>query len=198
MAVADKLKALQIKANIIADKSIGMMEINVDVQGDTAILTGEVDNQKQKEHAEELSYEIDGIYDVQNDIEIVPQLTKLLSGCSQTGAHLGFGPLEGNWGKYPFSLTGKYAPPGAGFAASEQFPGEFSDEEIEKELHKKLSEQKDIDASNINFEVNNQVVKANGTINSEEDANQIQDIIMSIRGVMGICGDISIKKKENN
>ena len=172
------------------------MEINADVHEGIATLTGEVDNEKQKQLAEELAYEVEGVFEVQNDIQIVPQFTNLLTGCDQTGAHLGFGPMEGNRGKTPFSLSGQYSAPGPGFATSEQFPGEFTDEEIEKELHNKLSEQSEVDISNIQFTVNNQVVQANGTVNTSDDANLLQDIIMNIRGVMGICGNVTIKPKE--
>ena len=61
MAVGNKLSALRVKANLIANQDVGLMEINVEFEDGVAVLTGEVETEEQKHIAEEVAYEIEEI-----------------------------------------------------------------------------------------------------------------------------------------
>ena len=191
MAVADMLKALQIKANIIADKSIGLMEISTEVHDGIAVLIGEVETEEQKRIAEELAYEIDGIYEVQNEIEVIPRSDELQAH-EKTNDHIGYGFAEGDAGDTTFGISGEETPPGPGFPASEQFPGEYTDEQIEEEVRSKLDSQNEIDTTNVQIHSINQVVHLKGNVKTTSDLYRLQDMVMNVRGVMGVDSELSV------
>lgn len=193
MAVTDTLKALQIKANIIANDSIGLMDINTEVHDGVVILTGEVQTEKQKQVAEELAYEIEGIYEVQNEIEVIKHTPDNPYFNEQTNAHIGFGLAEGDIGDTAFAISGEYTPPGPGLPASEQFPGQFTDKQIEDEVKSRLDSQNEVDATNVRASSINQIVHLEGTVKNEADLYRLQDIVLSVRGVMGINSEVSVK-----
>jgi osmotically-inducible protein OsmY len=196
MSVADKLKALRIKANLIADDEVGLMEISTEVNGDKAILTGDVENEDQKRIAEELAYEIEGISQVINKLNIVSIERNWLTAGGPDDAHLGYGLAEGSFGETAFSLSGSEEFPGPGIAASEQFPGQFTDAEIDEEVHDRLAEQTEVDASQIEYATNNQIVRLTGSVRRQEDLNKLLDVIINTRGVMGIDSSVRIEQGE--
>lgn len=189
MPVADKLSALRIKANIIADKTVGLMEINAEVGDHVAVLTGEVQTEEQKRIAEELAYEIEEIDEVINEIRIVPARED-----EPTDAHLGYSLAEGNLGETAFAIGGESAGPGAGLASSEQFPGEFTDEQIEQEARDKLAAQSMVDTSDVRLKSVNQMVYLEGSVNTADDLYNLHDIVLSVRGVMGVSSDVGVKE----
>ncbi len=196
MAIGDKLRALQIKANIIADKQIGLMEVNAEVQDGIAILTGEVENEEQKQIAEQMAYEVDGIDEVHNELQVVPESLEKLRLCNIKDAHLGYGLAEGSAEDTTYAISGDYEPPGPGIPASEQFAGEFTDEEIDEELNGLLSSETEVNVSSVQASSINQIVYLKGALNTQADLNRLQDMVMKARGVMGICSDIAIRKGE--
>lgn len=187
MAVADKLNELRIKASLIADQLTGLMEINVEVHDGVAVLQGEVRNEEQKRTAEELAYEVDGIHEVVNDLQIVNNEGETAK------AHLGYTMAEGDVGETAFAIGGESAGPGAGTASSEQFPGEFDDAEIAQEVHRKLEAQNQIDVSDIKIKSVNQIVHLKGSIKNTEDLYNLHDMVLNVRGVMGIESDVAVK-----
>ena len=191
MAVADMLKALQIKANIIADKSIGLMEITTEVNDGVVILTGEVELEDQKRIAEELAYEVDGVYEVQNEIEVVPHSNRLQAH-EKTNDHIGYGFAEGDAGDTTYAISGENTPPGPGFPTSEQFPGEYTDEQIEEEVRSKLDSQNEVDSTNVQIHSINQVLHLKGNVKTTSDLYRLQDMIMNVRGVMGVNSELSV------
>lgn len=82
MSTADGLRAVQIKANFMADKSLGLLEIAASVRDGVAYLTGEVETREQMAFAEELAYSAEGIYEVVNDICVVPDSLKTVLRCT--------------------------------------------------------------------------------------------------------------------
>lgn len=148
MKVADKLKALRIKVNLIADEKVGLMEINAEVYDGLAILTGEVEN------------------------------------------------VEGSFGETAFSLSGSEEFPGPGAPTSEQFPGQFTDAEIDEEIHDRLAAEPEIDTSKIEYATNNQIVHLSGFVRTQEDLNKLLDIVTNVRGVMGIDSDVKVEQGE--
>lgn len=195
MVVTDKLKALRIKANLIADQTVGLMDIRTEVHDGTAILSGEVESEEQKRTAEELAYEIEGIDEVRNDLEVRP-VSQQSPMCEGPNAHLGLGAMEGSFGDTIFSLSGGYAAPGPGVPASEQFPGEFTDEQIEEEVHERLTSQHDVDASRVRAISHKQVVYLKGTVRTPEELYTLQDLVLNTRGVMGVCSEVSVQEGE--
>jgi osmotically-inducible protein OsmY len=195
MTVADKLRALQIKVNLIADDMVGDCEIEVEVREGTAVLTGEVDTQEQKRTAEELAYEADGVREVRNKLEVVPSSPGSDLRC-RMASHMGYGLAEGAFGDTAFSLSAGYQTPGPGFATSEQFPGQFTDHEIEQEVHRKLESQTEVDVSDVEFRSDNQMVYLSGVVQTSDDLNVLQDMVLSVRGAMGVCSDVSIREGE--
>lgn len=195
MAVADKLSALRIKANLIADKSVGLMEIDAEVHDGVAILRGEVETEDQKNTAEELAYEVEGIEEVQNEIQVVEE-TKNEMPPEFAESHLGYGLVEGDAGDTAFGISGKYAGPGPGIPSTEQFPGEFTDDQIEAEIQEKLDSRTEVDTSKVKFCSANQIVYLKGKINTPEDLNNLQEIILNVRGVMGIRSEIDVEEGE--
>lgn len=196
MRVADKLKALRIKANLIADEKVGLMEINAEVHDGLAILTGEVENEEQKRIAEEIAYQTDGIEEVRNEIKVVPVTRNWFIPGGPEDAHLGYGPVEGSFGKTAFSLSGSEEFPGPGAPTSEQFPGQFTDAEIDEEIHDRLAAETDIDTSKIEYATNNQIVRLSGSVRTQEDLNKLLDVIINVRGVMGIDSDVVVEQGE--
>ena len=190
MAVADKLNELKIKANLIADEATGLMEINVNVHEGVAVLEGEVENEEQKAVAEELAYGVDGIHEVVNDLKIVQRNEE------ETKAHLGYTMAEGDVGDTPFAIGGEMSGPGPGAATSEQFPGEFSDSEIEQDVRRKLENQDEIDVSEVKLTCANQIVHLKGTVKTPEDLYNLHDVVLNVRGVMGINSDVGVKEGE--
>lgn len=189
MAVADRLRAVQIKANLIADAKIGLMEIEVDVQDGVATLTGDVTSDAEKETAERLAYEIDGIHEVVNELRVLPISCEEMLTCDLTDSQLGYGPIERDAGDTAFNLSGRFAPPGPGVPTSEQFPGQFSDTDVEEEVRDRLAGQDDVDTSRIAFDSVNQVVYLKGAVKTGTDLNKLRDLVMNARGVMGVRTD---------
>lgn len=189
MAVADKLSELRIKANLIANKDVGLMEINVEVEDGVAVLTGEVETEEQKAIAESVAYETGDIEEVINQIRVVPR-----NDDDFLDAHLGYSLAEGNVGETAFAIAGESAGPGPGLATSEQFPGEFTDDEIESEVRRKLLSQDVVDVSSVKFESVNQIVHLEGSVQTAEDLYNLHDMILNVRGVMGIESKVEIRE----
>lgn len=196
MAVADKLTALRIKVNLIADRRVGLMEINTDVHDGIAVLTGEVETEEQKQVAEELAYEVEGIEEVDNEILVIPSGSTEAAVGEAGGAHMGYGLAEGDVGDTTFDISGAFTAPGPGLATTEQFPGQFTDEEIEEEVKDKLDSQDEIDVTDIEFSSTNQIVHLTGVVNTPDDLNLLQDMVMNVRGVMGVTSDITVREGE--
>jgi osmotically-inducible protein OsmY len=193
MAIGDKLRAEEIKAALIASETEALSEIDVSVHDGVVVLSGEVETEEQKLLAEELTYEAD-INGVINNIRIVPSSPGKGSAYDGFDARLGFGPAEGDAGDIAFSLSAADNVPGPGVPTSEQFPGEFSDDEIESEVERGLKSQSEIDVSNIAFKSENQIVTLEGSIQTIDDLNTLQDMILRMRGVLGINSKLKVKK----
>jgi len=194
MLVADKLSALRIKANLIADKTVGLMEINAEVHDGTAILTGEVETDQEKSLAEKLAHEVEGVDKVDNKIEVVPLSLQQLLLCEGVDAHMGYGPAEGDVGDTALSISGAHGAPGPGLATSEQFPGQFTDDKIEAEVRHKLATEKVVDASEIQFNSVNQILHVKGTVKTPGDLNELQDMLLNVRGVMGVSSEVTVEE----
>lgn len=82
MSATDGLRAVQIKANFLADRSLGLLDLTVSVRDGIAYLTGEVETREQKSFAEELAYSAEGVYEVVNDICVVPDTLKTVLKCT--------------------------------------------------------------------------------------------------------------------
>ncbi len=182
MAVMDRLKAVQIKANLIADERLGLMEIDVDVHSGIATLSGDAASEEEKQAAEELAYKVDGILDVENFIRVIPMNRDEMLVSEVSDPHLGYGPAEGDIGDTAFGLSGEYA----GAVVSEQFPDQYSDEEISEEVSKMLATENELDVSNIEFSVSNQIVSLQGKVKTNDELNQLRDMITKIRGALGV------------
>jgi osmotically-inducible protein OsmY len=192
MAVIDKLRALQIKANIIADRTVGMMEINTQVHGGVAVLAGDVETEEQKRIAEELAWDVEGVHEVRNEIRVVPRSPD----AERDDAHLGYGPAEGSVGDTAFSIDGGYEVPGPGIPTTEQFPGQFTDEEVEEEVYDKLATQHEVEISDVEIESANQIVYLKGSVRTYEDLARLHDMVLNIRGVMGISSEVAVREGE--
>ncbi|MCE5198399.1 MAG: BON domain-containing protein [Armatimonadota bacterium] len=194
MAVADRLKAVQIKANLIADERVRLMEIRVEVHGGLAILSGDVETLIQKQVAEDLAYDVDGIEEVENLIRIAPALSEDELALDDYDPHFGYGPIEHDAGAMPFALSDAYSVPGPGVPSIEQFPGELTDDDIEDQLKKKLDAQNEVDVSGIKFCSANHIVFMKGILQTAEDLNRLRDIVLSVQGVMGVSTEISTEE----
>ncbi len=191
MAVGNKLSELRVKANLIANKDVGLMEIGVDVENGVAILTGEVETEQQKNIAEQLAYEIEEIDEVINQIAVVSP-----DDGDLTDAHLGYSLAEGDISQTPFAIAGESSGPGAGLASSEQFPGEFTDKEITDELRQRFAAQIDFDISDVRWKSVNQIVRLEGFVQTAENLYNLHDMVLNVRGVMGIESKVSIREGE--
>jgi len=189
MAVADKLNELRIKASLIADQSTGLMEISVEVHEGVAVLQGEVQREEQKRTAEELAYEVEGIHDVVNELRVVKG-----DEIQTAQAHLGYAMAEGDVSDTPFAIGGESAGPQPSAATTEQFPGEFSDAEIENEVRQKLQNQGVLDSSDVKFSSVNQIVHLKGSVKTPDDLYNLHDMVLNVRGVMGINSDVAVRE----
>lgn len=191
MPVADKLNALRIKANLIADKRVGLLDIEAEVEEGVAVLRGEVETEEQRHIAENLAYEVEGVDEVINDIKVVPTDKSELGN-----AHMGYGAIAGDLGETPFAIGGESAGPSPGIASSEQFPGEFSDEDITREVRQRLESQDEIDVSGVSFRSVNQIVHLSGSVATAEELYSLHDMVLNVRGVMGVSSEVSISEGE--
>lgn len=194
MAVAEKLVALRIKANLIADKEVGLLDINVDVHCGVAVLSGEVYSAEQKRIAEELAYQIEGVFEVENELQVIESSLEQVLLCECEDAHLGYGPAEGDIGDTVFSISGAHYAPGPGLATSEQFPGQFTDEDVICEVRTKLGGQDEIDVSRVKIDCANQIAHLRGVVKTSEDLNRLYDMVLNVRGVMGVSSDVSVEQ----
>ena len=190
MAVADKLTALRVKVNLIADREVGLLEINTEVHDGVATLTGEVHSEEQKRIAEELAYQIDEVHEVENHMTVVERSLDEVLLCEGVDAHLGYGLAEGDVGDTAFAISGEDYGPGPGLASSEQFPGLFTDGQIEVEVRRRLVTQRAVDASRVEFDSINQIVQLRGNVPTPEDLNTLQDMVLNVRGVMGVSSEV--------
>ena len=196
MAVVDKLSALRIKVNLLADKAVGLMEINTEVHGGVATLTGEVNTEENKQIAETLAYQVEGVVEVENHIEVVPRSLERVLSCEDVDAHLGYGPAEGDVGDTPLAISGAHSAPGPGMATTEQFPGQFTDEQIDKEVQHKLASEKEVDASNVEVKSVNQILHVKGKVKTPDDLNTLQDMLLNCRGVMAVSSEVTVEEGE--
>ena len=163
MAVIDKLRALQIKANLMSDRTVGLMEIEADVRGSVVVLTGEVETEEQRRVAEELAHQVDGVAEVHNEIKLaVPGLDPAAPKVS----------------------------PGLSTAAGMRFLRQFADAEIESAVRRKLAGQKDVDVSRVDFTSLKEIVHLSGVVRSRKELRRLQDIVLDVRGVTGICSEV--------
>lgn len=196
MAVGDNLVALQVKSNLLANEDVGLLDIDVDVQDGVAILSGEVDTEEQKQIAQEMALKVDGVDSVDNEISVVPPPEGEDTDAETTG-HLGYGLAEGSAGNTAYGIGNGYTPPGSGFPASEQFPGEYNDEQVLVEINDRLEDQGFVDVSLISVKVDNQIAYLSGKVKTVDDLNQLQDLVMNARGVMGVDVDeVSVEEGE--
>lgn len=191
MAVGDTLKAERIKAILITDAIMG---VDVQVRNGVAVLDGSVETEQQKHLAEELAFEIEGIDEVENNITVKTPITEHEAAFDGYDSRLGYGPIEGDAGDTPFSLSYEYSVPGPGIPSSEQFPGEFSEEDIISELNEKLKSQSDVNISGVHFEIENQIVNLKGWVDTSDDLNRLQEMILSVRGVIGVNSNLFVKQ----
>jgi len=197
MSVMDRLKAVQIKANLIADDDVGLMEINAKVIDDVAFLTGEVENEEQKRIAKEIASNVEGIKAVRNELQVVPMTHNWLLAGQPEVSHLGYGLAEGNFGDTAFSISGaEEEPPGPGMATTEQFPDQFTDEEIEREVHHKLDTETDVDVSRIEISSSNQIVCIKGCVKTQEELDHLLDTVLNVRGAMGVDSEVRVEQGE--
>ncbi|MCE5314845.1 MAG: BON domain-containing protein [Armatimonadota bacterium] len=194
MAVGNRLKAMEIKANLIGDDRVRLMEIDVEVDGYLAILSGDVETDEQKRLAEELAFEVDGIQEIENNIQVVSPPPEQASAYDGFEPRLGYGPAEGDVGDTAFSLSDDYSVPGPGVPASEQFPGEFSDEALVSEVKHMLASQREVDVSRVKIEMENQVFNLTGSVETADDLNRLQEMILRMRGVMGVNSKLKVRK----
>ena len=196
MAVVDRLKAVRIKANLIADRQIGWMEIEADVQDGIATLTGDVTGEAERERAEELAYQIDGIHEVVNEIKVRPITCEEMLVGQLTNARLGYGVVEDAAGDILLGLSDQFAPSGPGLPATEQFPGGLTDARVEQDVREKLALRHDLDTSNLRFESINQIVHLRGEVRTSKDLDRLLDIVINTCGVMGVSSDVTVRKDD--
>lgn len=53
-------------------------------------------------------------------------------------------------------------------------------------VRRKLDQQQEIDVSRVRIDSQNQVVRITGKVRTEDDLNALQDLVLSVRGVMGV------------
>jgi hyperosmotically inducible periplasmic protein len=71
--VDDSAITAKIKAKMIADKTVKAHEINVDTFQGNVQLNGFVDNDQQKQRAEEIARNVSGVVNVQNNLQLRPE-----------------------------------------------------------------------------------------------------------------------------
>jgi hyperosmotically inducible periplasmic protein len=71
--VDDAAITAKIKAKMVADKSVKAHEINVDTFQGNVQLNGFVDNDTQKQRAEEIARNVSGVMNVQNNLQLRPE-----------------------------------------------------------------------------------------------------------------------------
>ena len=79
---------------------------------------------------------------------------------------------------------------------SEQFPGQFTDEEIDEEVSDRLAFESEVDVSNIEVHSVNQIVHLKGIVDTQDDLNRLIDAAINVRGVMGVNSEIAVRSGE--
>lgn len=191
MAAVDLLNRVKVKAMLISDRRVGGLEIGVDVHDGTAILTGDVESEEQKQIAEQLTWEVDGINEVENDIHIVPadQLYKdndevILPGPATTGAALGTPETMGPY------LSGA-APMGWRMPVGES---EMSTAILTDVVEKRIAEDGRITSKNIHVTADGTSVRLHGTVDSMEEYYLVQEAAESVAGVTDVQNDLEVEE----
>ena len=146
---------------------------------------------QQKRIAEEVAYEIEEIEEVINQIRVAPPQDSELAE-----AHLGYSLAEGDVGETAFAIGGESAGPGSAMASSEQFPGEFTDDQIEREARARLASQDRVDVSDVKLRSVNQIVHLEGSVRTADDLYNLHDMVLNVRGAMGVSSEVSIREGE--
>lgn len=68
--VDDATITASVKAKLTADKAANFTRIGVETTNNVVSLTGEVDSKDQKEHAEKIAKQVDGVKRVENNLRI--------------------------------------------------------------------------------------------------------------------------------
>jgi osmotically-inducible protein OsmY len=71
----------------------------------------------------------------------------------------------------------------------------LQDEEIINQIHKKLSEEKNIDTSDINISILDGIVHLQGWVDSREDRLEAEYCVEEVFGIEGIQNDLHIRNR---
>ncbi|MDO8586084.1 MAG: BON domain-containing protein [Armatimonadota bacterium] len=88
-AVTDLLRTVRIKVGLLADHRVSGLDVNVDVDGGVARLSGTVQSEEQKQTAEEIAASIEGVVEIENDI-VVASSEERTESLEEGGACFGY------------------------------------------------------------------------------------------------------------
>ena len=53
-----------------------------------------------------------------------------------------------------------------------------------------------VDASNVECKSVNQILHVKGTVKTPDDLNELQDMLLNVRGVMGVSSEVTVEEGE--
>jgi hypothetical protein len=164
MTIVDNLRTLKIKAGLLADGQNYFLDIDVQVHDGVALLTGNVETADQKAMAADLAYKVGGVYEVANEINVIPHSLCKTVICS----------LEND------VLICKPA-------------GNADGDETESRLRNKLLAPECQTFAGIRVSTGLwNLIKLDGRVPKEEDLQQLYALVLGTDGVFGIDSSVSV------
>ena len=116
------------------------------------------------------------------------------SGAPRSWTESAGGDLSGDWARdpYPRDFGGYYARDGVSFRGRGPKNYRRADHRIAEEIHHRLTDDHDVDASNIDVTVDNGDVTLQGTVDSRRTKRIAEEIVYECRGVHDVHNRLKI------
>ncbi len=213
---------LAVENALLVDSQIDASDISVTVNAGTVVLEGTVDEYWKKLHAEEVASTVDGVLNVDNQIAVAPEgeiLDKVIAeevmealnrnrNVNADNVEItvedGFVTMEGtvsDWVAHGAASRAAANTPGVkGMANLLSVSGEsvieYTDADIARLVRDQLEWDSQVDASDIEIEVDNGEVTLSGTVPSFSARTAALEDALSIAGVRTVHNEISVKLPE--
>lgn len=193
MAAVDLLNRVKVKAMIFSDRRVGVLDIDVEVHDGTALLRGEVESEEQKQIAEQLTWEVDGISEVENEIRVVPESQTMAPDQGEVIL-----PAAGMVGD-TMAAPGGAAGPGITGAVPPHWwmPTEeagITTSALTEAVERRIAEDGRITSRNIHVTVDGTRVTLQGTVDSLEESYLVQDAAESVTGITEVNNELQIEE----
>jgi hyperosmotically inducible periplasmic protein len=152
-----------VKSQLVADELVRARNINVDTREHVVTLTGEVRTAEEEAQALQIARNTDGVANVVDQIEIVPEPTAPTTGVGGTPTEPGLGDV----------LT--------------------TDPNITAQVKGKLLADPDVAGLRIDVDTRGQVVTLTGTVRTQAEKSRALQLAREVEGVVGVTDRLTVE-----